>query len=140
MSPDNLSPEQRSRCMSHVRNRDTALEQAVRSALHSRGYRFRKHVPTLPGTPDVVFPRERLAVFVDGDFWHGYRFPVWRHTVSSFWQEKISVNRARDQRNHARLRRLGWNVVRLWQHEIERDLDNCVDRVALAIEARKVRG
>ena len=68
---DNLTCEQRERCMSTVRNRDTDIERAVRSELHKRGYRFRKHVRALPGTPDIVFVRDRVAVFVDGDFWHG---------------------------------------------------------------------
>lgn len=102
-----------------------------------RGYRYRKHLRSLPGTPDVVFPREKVAVFVDGDFWHGYRFPVWRDRVSCFWQQKISGNRARDRRNHARLRGRGWRVVRLWQHQIERDLQSCVERVVSAVESRK---
>jgi len=131
--PDNLSRSHRSHCMSRVRNRDTDLEQAVRSALHKRGLRFRKHVRALPGTPDVVFPRHKVAVFIDGDFWHGYRFPKWKHTQSEFWQVKIETNRTRDKRNHAKLRRMGWRVVRLWQHQIERGLDACVERVAEAL-------
>src|SRR5712691_9137944 len=113
--PDNLTPEQRSYCMSRVRNRDTRLEVLVRSELHRRGFRFRKHVKDLPGRPDIVFVREQVAVFVDGDFWHGYGFPRWEHTVSDFWRTKIAINRARDARNFARLRRAGWRVVRLWQ-------------------------
>jgi DNA mismatch endonuclease, patch repair protein len=63
--------------MGRVRNRDTDLERVVRSALHRRGLRFRKHVSGLPGRPDVVFPAAKVAVFIDGDFWHGYRFPLW---------------------------------------------------------------
>jgi len=126
---DNLTPEQRRRCMSRVRNSDTDLEQAVRSALHTRGLRFRKHVRDLPGSPDVVFPRQRLAVFIDGDFWHGYRFPQWKDTQSEFWQTKIEMNRARDRRNHAKLRRMGWKVIRIWQHDIGKDLEGCVRRI-----------
>lgn len=125
--------------MGRVRNRDTDLELRVRSALHERGFRYRKHVDSLPGTPDVVFPRERVAVFVDGDFWHGYRFPGWEGSVSPFWQEKISKNRARDRRNFGRLRQMGWKVVRLWQHQIEDDLEGCVRRVASSVEAQRAR-
>jgi len=130
---DNLTEQQRSRCMSRVRNRDTDLECVVRSALHKRGLRFRKHARGLPGTPDVAFPRQKVAVFIDGDFWHGYRFPQWKHTQSEFWQTKIETNRARDKRNHARLRRMGWRVIRLWQHEIEQDLGRCLEKVTNAL-------
>src|SRR5437870_5476979 len=81
---DNLTTHQRSYCMSRVRNRDTDLEAMVRSELFRRGWRFRKHVSSLPGTPDIVFPSHCLAVFIDGDFWHGYRFPQWKGNLSPF--------------------------------------------------------
>lgn len=129
---DNLTKRQRSYCMSRVKNRDTDLETLVRSELFKRGLRFRKHVASLPGRPDVVFPTARLVVFIDGDFWHGYRFPAWRDTVSKFWRIKIGRNRDRDRRNFARLRRMGWRVVRIWQHEIKDDIHSCVKRVACA--------
>ena len=123
---DNLTSRQRSYCMSRVRNRDTDLEAAVRSELFRRGWRFRKHVSSLPGTPDIVFSRYALVVFVDGDFWHGYRFSEWGATLSAFWVAKIQKNRRRDRNNFAKLRRLGWRVVRLWQHEIDKDIHACV--------------
>lgn len=126
---DNLTKRQRSYCMSRVRSRDTDLERLVRSKLFRRGFRFRKHVANLPGRPDVVFPNARLAVFIDGDFWHGYRFPAWRNNVSKFWRTKIDRNRDRDRRNFARLRRMGWRVLRIWQHEIKDNVDSCIDRV-----------
>src|SRR6476469_9829315 len=91
---DNLTPAQRRRCMSSVRTKDTDIEQAVRSALHRRGLRFRKHVRDLPGRPDIVFSRARVAVFVDGDFWHGYDFDTWRGGLSEFWRNKIETNRS----------------------------------------------
>jgi DNA mismatch endonuclease, patch repair protein len=126
---DNLSKKQRSYCMSRVRSRDTALETKVRTELFKSGLRFRKHVKTLPGRPDIVFPVARLAVFLDGDFWHGYRFPTWRHAVPKFWRIKINGNRDRDRRNFTKLRRMGWRVLRIWQHEVERDLRSCINRV-----------
>ena len=126
---DNLTAKQRSYCMSRVRNRDTDLEALVRSELFKRGWRFRKHVSSLPGTPDIVFPRQGIAVFVDGDFWHGYRFPAWEKSLSQFWAAKIQKNRRRDRSNFAKLRRLGWRVTRLWQHEIKRDLKKSVARI-----------
>ena len=127
--PDNLTPEQRSYCMSRIKGKDTGLEVRLRSELHKRGLRFRKHVKELPGKPDIVFSRARVVVFVDGDFWHGYRFPSWEHKVSDFWKNKISKNRERDRKNHNRIRSMGWKVIRLWQHEIKRNFDRCIERV-----------
>ncbi len=126
---DNLTADQRSRCMSRVRNRNTDIESAVRSELFRKGWRFRKHVSSLPGSPDLVFVRQRVAVFVDGDFWHGYRFPLWKARLSRFWEEKIEKNRRRDRKNFAKLRRLGWRVVRIWQHEVKRDMTSRLTRL-----------
>src|SRR5262245_25069068 len=99
---DNLSRAARSYCMSRVRSRDTAPELALRSALHRQGFRFHTHVKDLPGRPDIVLTSARVAVFVDGDFWHGYRFPAWEMTLAPFWRNKIAGNRRRDQRNFQR--------------------------------------
>lgn len=140
---DNLTRDQRSFCMSRVRSRDTGIEVLVRSELHRRGMRFRKHCGSLPGRPDVVFSRARVAVFVDGDFWHGYRFPAWRERLSDHWAAKIEANRARDRRTIQRLRRSGWRVVRIWQHEVEANVPACIDRVEAAVRdsgERRVTG
>ena len=135
--PDNLTPEQRSFCMSRIKGKDTGLEMRVRSALHRRGLRFRKHVKDLPGKPDVVFRKVRVAVFVDGDFWHGYRFPSWEDKVSDFWKKKINKNRERDAANHRKLRQMEWTVIRLWQHEVEEDFDACIDRILAAVRGHE---
>jgi DNA mismatch endonuclease (patch repair protein) len=126
---DRLTPAQRSYLMSRVRTKDNPLELAVRSELHRLGYRFRTHRKGLPGTPDIVFVRDRIAVFVDGDFWHGYRLPAWERTLQPFWREKIRTNRRRDKLNFCKLRRRGWRVVRLWEHELKRDLSGSVQRI-----------
>jgi len=131
--PDNLTPEQRSYCMSRVKGKDTGLEKLVRSELHKRGLRFRKHVKELPGKPDVVFTKAKVAFFVDGDFWHGYRFPTWEDKVSDFWKKKISKTRERDINNHRLLRDEGWTVIRLWQHEVKNSLEECIERVVAAV-------
>jgi DNA mismatch endonuclease (patch repair protein) len=135
--PDNLTPEQRKRAMSNVKQKDTDIERKVRSKLHLQGYRFRKHVSNLPGKPDIVFSTTKVVVFIDGDFWHGYRFSRWANDVSDFWRNKISRNRCRDQKNFRQLRRMGWSVIRLWKHEINRDLDSCVNRITNVIESCK---
>ena len=131
---DNLTPEQRSYCMSRIKGKDTGLETRVRSELHKRGFRFRKHLKELPGKPDVVFTKAKVAVFIDGDFWHGYRFSTWEHKVSDFWKTKISKNRERDAKNHRRLRNMGWTVIRLWQHDLERDFEASIGKVVSALK------
>lgn len=122
--------------MSRNKGRDTAPELAVRSALHHRGWRFRKNLASLPGRPDIVFVSKRLAVFIDGDFWHGYRFTSWSSKLSPYWREKISQNRLRDTKNNRRLRTMGWHVLRLWEHEVDNDLDACVSRIEHVLAAR----
>jgi len=137
---DNLTPEQRSYCMSRVKGKDTGIERSVRSALHRRGLRFRKHVKEHPGRPDVVFSKAKTVVFIDGDFWHGYRFESWKKDLSPFWVEKIQTNIARDERNHAALNDAGWTVIRVWQHEIETDLDDVVERITEVVGRRPQQG
>jgi len=127
--PDTLTSQQRKYCMSRVKGKDTGLEKLMRSELHKQGYRFRKHRGSLPGKPDIVFPRQKVAVFIDGDFWHGYRFSTWKDSLSPFWQEKISKTRLRDQQNYRKLRKDGWIVIRVWQHQIKGDLEACIDRI-----------
>ena len=126
---DNLTPEQRSYCMSRVKGKDTGLERRLRSELEKLGIQFTIYPKDLPGKPDIAFPQEKIAVFVDGDFWHGYRFPAWEHSVSAFWREKIGKTRQRDQRDFRKLRKMGWRVIRIWQHEVKRDFESCVARI-----------
>jgi DNA mismatch endonuclease (patch repair protein) len=126
---DNLTREQRSYCMSQVRNKRTGLEQIVAKALRREGLKFERNHRDLPGSPDFVIARLRTAVFVDGDFWHGYRFPRWADSLKPFWKEKIQRNRTRDRRAHAALRRRGWRVVRLWQHELKDSVEGCLNRI-----------
>jgi DNA mismatch endonuclease (patch repair protein) len=121
--------------MSRVKLKDGSLETIVRSELHRRGFRFRKHVKSLPGSPDAVFPRQKVAVFIDGDFWHGYRLPAWEHKLKPFWKEKIRANRQRDRRNFRKLQRMGWRVVRVWQHQIRQDLESVVGKIISVLES-----
>jgi len=123
--------------MSRIKGKDTKLEVRVRSELHKRGFRFQKHVKILPGKPDIVFNKSKVVVFIDGDFWHGYRFPSWEHKVSNFWKEKIAKNRKRDQNNFRKLRSMGWKVIRIWQHELEKDFDSCIRKIMSMLIAGK---
>src|SRR5437773_867861 len=115
--------------MSRVRNRGTDLETNIAKALRRRGVQFSKNPRGVPGSPDIVLYRAKVAVFIDGDFWHGYRFPAWRAKMSPFWRAKIAKNRARDARNFRTLRRAGWRVIRIWQHQWETDHEQCVERI-----------
>lgn len=109
---------------------------APKRAMVSQLQRARRRVDTdardLPGCPDFVSRRAKVTVFVDGDFWHGWRFSVWRSKLSEKWESKIAANRRCDAQNHARLMRAGWTVIRQWEHQIERDPELCLRRVLAA--------
>lgn len=128
-----MSPETRSAVMSRIKGKDTGPERTIAAALANSGLDWECHVRDLPGRPDFVFATAKVAVFVDGDFWHGWRFPQWRDKLSEKWEAKIEITRQRDARNHRKLRRMGWKVVRLWEHQIEQDLAACMEKVAKAL-------
>ena len=111
------SPETRSRIMRAVRQKHTRPEMQLRRAVHALGGRFRLHVRTLPGSPDLVFPRRRLAVFVHGCFWHAHACRAGRApaTRTDYWLPKRAENRARDARKIAALEALGWRVAVVWE-------------------------
>lgn len=119
--------------MSLIRSKDTRPELSLRGLLHARGLRFRKHVRQLPGQPDVVFIGAKVVVFVDGDYWHGWRFPSWKGKLTAYWRQKIEGNRRRDRRNFRQLRRQGWLVIRVWEHEVQRNATHCVKRIQAAV-------
>ena len=102
----------------------------MQEALSALGLVFETHAAGLPGRPDIVFPQQQVAVFVDGDFWHGWRFPAWRHKLSEKWEDKIAATIRRDRRNFQRLRRQGWTVIRIWEHQVKKDPVACATRVA----------
>jgi DNA mismatch endonuclease (patch repair protein) len=126
--PDVLTPEQRSRCMSRIRGRDTTPERVVRSVLHQMGYRFRLHRRDLRGKPDIVLTSLNKVVFVHGCFWHMHRCKYGRvvpRTNAAFWRLKREGNVARDRGNTALRREEGWAVLIIWECET-RDL-NCLE-------------
>ena len=131
---DRLTPEQRTRNMKAIRSRDTGIEWIVRRLLWSRGVRGYRVHSKLPGKPDITFTRHKVAVFLDGCFWHGcprcFRLPA---TNTAYWDEKISRNRERDSAVQRELTLAGWEVLRFWEHEVK---ENPV-RVADAIEAAR---
>jgi DNA mismatch endonuclease (patch repair protein) len=132
---DYMTPEQRSRAMSRVKLKDGPLEKFVQRKLRATGLKFRCHVHALPGSPDIVFSKEKVAVFVDGDFWHGWRLPAWEVKLSPFWKKKLCENRKRDQRNFRRLRASGWRVVRIWEHELAKNPNYCIERIRKSLKS-----
>lgn len=126
---DVLSPEQRKFCMSRISGRNTQPELALRKSLWGIGYRYRVKTQ-LPGKPDIVFPQKRVAVFVDGCFWHKCsKHFVKPKTRTEFWMDKINKNCERDKRVTKELKQSGWKVLRFWEHEIKENLPACVERV-----------
>lgn len=123
---DNMSRAQRSATMAKIRSKNTKAELVLRKLLHARGYRYRVHFPALAGKPDIVFTRKRLAIFVDGDFWHGWNFEEWAHKLADHWRAKIERNRARDRQNELVLGEQGWTVLRIWEHQVKADPEACV--------------
>ena len=132
--PDKISEAQRSYIMSRIRSSETKPEQQVRSALHARGFRFRKNVRGMPGTPDIVLPKYGAVVEVRGCFWHRHEAARCRiATVPAsnveFWAEKFARNVERDRRNAAKLRRQGWRVLVVWECDVRKDIDKVADRL-----------
>jgi DNA mismatch endonuclease, patch repair protein len=131
---DVLSPAQRSHCMSRIRSANTTPELRLRRALWAAGLRYRIR-SDLPGKPDLVFPGARIALFVDGCFWH--RCPVHSadpKTNAEFWRRKLESNVARDRKVDQVLADMGWRVLRFWEHEVRGELDRVVAAVRDAKE------
>ncbi|HVW86586.1 MAG TPA: very short patch repair endonuclease [Bryobacteraceae bacterium] len=137
---DVLTPEQRRLNMSRIRGANTKPEILLRSALHASGLRFRLHRRDLPGAPDIVFPGARVAVFVDGCFWHGCPSHGARpKTNREFWSSKLAANRRRDLNVNASLKDSGWTVLRFWEHEVKRGLPGVVRSVVTAVRSGRGR-
>ena len=119
---DNHTKEIRSKNMSHIRSTNSKPEEIVRKYLFSQGLRYRKNVRALPGCPDIVLPKYRTVIFVNGCFWHMHncsRF-VWPSSNQDYWKPKILRNAERDQENRRRLEELGWRVITIWECELKK--------------------
>ncbi len=121
---DIFTPEKRSWVMSQIRGKDTKIELRMRKMLEETGYRFEMH-PQMYGNPDFAHRRKKIAIFCDGDFWHGYRYGQKKRLAKKFWRDKIENNLRRDRRYDRKLRRDGWSVLRLWEHDIEKNPEKC---------------
>lgn len=128
----------RSALMSRIRGKDTKAEVVLRKALWATGLRYRLHARSPSGRPDIVFPGARVAVFVDGCFWHGCpQHYVRPRSRDEFWSEKLRQNVERDGRQTSELEGVGWSVVRVWEHEVFTDLTGVVGRVEGAVRGER---
>lgn len=114
---DVFTKEKRSWIMSRIRGKNTKIEKLVESWLRKNKINFRKHYKMV-GNPDFTMPKKKIAVFIDGDFWHGYDYQERRRKLPVYWKEKIKKNMERDKRINKELRKLGWKVIRIWEHTI----------------------
>ena len=121
---DNRTKEERSRIMSRIRSANTKPEEAVRKYLFSKGFRYRKNVRSLPGCPDIVLPKYKTVIFVNGCFWHQHDCPrfVWPASNVEYWHSKISRNVERDKSNQSALMDNGWKVLTVWECQLKKSV------------------
>ena len=135
---DNHSKEVRSMNMSHIRSTNSKPEETVRKYLFSKGFRYRKNVRALPGCPDIVLPKYRTVIFVNGCFWHKHDCPrfVWPSTNPEYWTPKIMRNVERDKMNYQMLQDQGWKVLIIWECELKKKTrEECLNALV-----EKIRG
>jgi len=119
----NLNEKQRSELMSKIRSKNTRLEvDFFRKLQKGIGNNFQTHIKTIRGTPDIVFRKHKVCVFIDSDFWHGWQYPRWKNKLkNNFWKDKIENNRKRDRKVTKYLREHDWTVIRIWEHQLKKD-------------------
>lgn len=134
---DDLTPEQRRKNMQAIKSRDTTIEIMLRKALWHRGVRYRKNYKKLPGKPDIVITKHKIAIFCDSDYWHGYDWENRNQRIKSnreYWIPKIERNMARDKQVNEMLAEQGWEVLRFWEWQIRKHLDDCVETIISSIQ------
>lgn len=140
---DVLTPEQRRKNMQHIKSNDTEIELMLRKALWRKGFRYRKNYKELPGKPDIALTKYKIAIFCDGEFFHGKDWEVLKPRLknsnnSEFWIDKISKNIKRDDEINKRLLFMGWTVIRFWGNEIKDNPDKCVTVIEEVIFEQKI--
>ncbi len=137
---DSISPEHRSWNMSRIRGKDTKIEVLVRKYLFSKGFRFRKNDKRYPGKPDVVLPKYKTVIFVNGCFWHqhqGCKNATIPKTRTEFWVQKLNKNISNDNRNQELLREMGWTVIVVWECELEKDFEGVMKSIVTKLDSEK---
>lgn len=124
--------------MSKIRSKNTVAETLVFKELQKRKIYFQKHYKRAVGNPDIALPCKKKAVFIDGDFWHGYQFLKQRKRLpKKYWQAKIEDNIKRDRRIRAKLKRDGWQILKIWEHEVVKNFDKTIDKIARFLKSSK---
>lgn len=126
------SQEVRSYNMSKIKSKHTKPEEMVCKYFFRKGYRYRKNVKNLPGCPDIVLRKYRTVIFVNGCFWHVHEdcpFFAWPSSNTDFWRDKLTKNKERDIKNHTKLKEMGWNVLVIWECELKKDSEKCLEEV-----------
>ena len=134
---DNLSPEKRSWNMSRIHTKDTSIEVKVRKHLFSKGFRFRKNVASLPGKPDIVFPKYHAVVFIHGCFWHRHDGCIGAHipkTRQEYWLPKFERNVENDKKHYHDLQELGWRSIVIWECEVNEHFEETMERLVKEIQ------
>ena len=127
---DCFTKEKRSEIMSNIRSKNTKAEILVFRELRRRGVYFQKHYKKVKGNPDIALPKKKKAVFIDGDFWHGYNFNKQKNRLpKKYWRAKIEGNIERDRKNKTKLKKEGWQTLRVWEHEVFKKFDKTVDKI-----------
>ena len=126
--PDIFTPEKRSWVMSRIRGKNTKIDLKMNEMLDSTRYKYEMY-PKMFGNPDFILPRKKIAIFCDGDFWHGYRYHKKKRLAKKFWRDKIERNMRRDAKVSRKLRRDGWSVLRFWEHDIEKNPEKCMRKI-----------
>ena len=132
MFMDTLSKEQRHKNMSHIHSKDTKIEIILRKALWKAGIHYRKNYSRLPGKPDIVITKYKIAIFCDSEFFHGFQWQQKEKRITTnrqYWINKIERNIQRDRENNLKLQNMGWIVIRFWGHEIKKDTKSCVETI-----------
>lgn len=136
-----ITSKKRSILMSRIKSRDTIPELKLRKGLWSQGFRFSKKDSKLIGKPDIVLNKYKVAVFIDGEFWHGYRWKEKRKKIKDnrkYWIPKIEKNILRDKRTNKALRENGWKVIRFWEQQIKKDLPKCIQKIKNVIKENSI--
>ena len=133
------NPKQRSYNMSRIRSKDTKPEEIVRKFLFSKGFRYRKNDARFPGRPDIVLPKYKTVIFVNGCFWHkheGCKYFVWPENNAEFWRNKIMSNVERDKRNYEQIQKQGWKILVVWECELRpKERDKTLSNLIIDIES-----
>lgn len=135
---DDLTPEQRKKNMQHIRSKNTEIECILRRALWKQGYRYRKHYTKIPGKPDIVLTKYKIAIFCDSEFFHGKDWEIQRKRIensnnSDYWIMKIERNINRDEDINRRLKAMGWVVLRFWGKDIKKNTESCIKTIEEAV-------